>query len=205
MKLKNKNHFFKDSCNFIIDTIKEYKIRTIIISTILVITLLTGIIVAIRTSGSYDIQNGYGVVDLSANDISTATFFTRLLSMLFVFIILLACSYNRYTFIIGLIFLGYRAYLLGLNLCLMIIFYGFSGVVVSVVIAFPCQLITLAILGVFFILMSKTFCDYRKFGGCKVPRQKTKLILTTLVLLLLVCIFESILLTLFSAKVILVI
>lgn len=205
MKSKNRNHIFRDARNFILESIKECKIKTIIILVVSIITLITGIIVAIRTHDSYNIQNSYGVVDLSSNDISTSTFFTRLLSMLLVFLILLGSSYNKYTFVIGFIFLGYRAYLLGLNLCLMIIFYGFSGVIVSVIVAFPCQLITLAILGVFFIMMSKTFCDYRAFGGCRIPKQKTKIILATLILLLLVCILESLLLTLFSAKIILVI
>lgn len=205
MKSNKRNHIFKDAGNFVLETIKECKIKTMLILVVSIITLITGIIVAIRTYDNYNIQNSYGVVDLSSNDISTSTFFTRLLSMLVVFLILLGSSYNKYTFIIGLIFLGYRAYLLGLNLCLMIIFYGFSGVIVSVIVALPCQLIMLAILGVFFIMMSKTFCDYRSFGGCRIPRQKTKIILATLVLLLLVCLLESLLLTVFSAKIILVI
>ncbi len=205
MTTKNKNRIFKDASNFILETIKECKIKTILICTITIIAILTGIIVAIRTKDSYNASNIFGVVDISSNQISVSTFFTRLLSMLLIFLVLLASSYNKYTFVIGLIFMAYRAYLLGLNICLMIIFYGFSGIVVSVVVAFPCQLITLAVLGIFFILMSKTFCDYRAFGGCRTPRQKTKIIITTCLILILLCAIESILLTIFSAKVILVI
>lgn len=205
MTTKNKKRIFKDVSNFVLETIKDCKLKTIIVFTVSIIALLTGIIVAIRTHNNYTISNDFGVVDITSNSVSVSTFFTRLLSMCLVFLVLFGSAYNRYTFIIGIVFLAYRAYLLGLNVCLMIVFYGFSGVVVSVIVAFPCQLITLAILGIFFILMSKTFVDYRAFGGCRTPRQKTKLVVITLILLLSICIIESILLTLFSAKIILVI
>ena len=205
MTTKNKKRIFKDVSNFVLETIKDCKLKTIIVFTVSTIALLTGIIVAIRTHNNYSISNDFGVVDITSNSVSVSTFFTRLLSMCLVFLVLFGSAYNRYTFIIGIVFLAYRAYLLGLNVCLMIVFYGFSGVVVSVIVAFPCQLITLAILGIFFILMSKTFVDYRAFGGCRIPRQKTKLVVITLILLLSICIIESILLTLFSAKIILVI
>ncbi len=205
MTNKHKNRFFKDIFDFVMDSCKASKIKTLSLLVVITIALITGIIVAIRTHDNYNISNNFGVVDISSNEVNSSTFFTRLLSMLLVFVVLLGSSYNNYTFIIGIIFIGYRAYLLGLNICLMIVFYGFSGVIVSVVVAFPCQLLTLLVLATFFITMSKTFCDYRSFGGCKIPRQKTKIILTALVCLLLLCIIESILLALFSAKIILVI
>lgn len=205
MTNKNKNRFFKDIFEFVLDCVKACRIKTIIILVLMVIALITGIIVAFRTKDSYSISDSFGVVDISSNGVNSSTFFTRLLSMLLVFAILLGSSYNNYTFAIGLIFLGYRAYLLGLNLCLMIVFYGFSGVVVSVIVAFPCQLLTLVVLSIFFITMSRTFCDQRNYGGCRMPKQKTKIIVSTLICLLLLCLLETILLALFSAKVILVI
>lgn len=205
MTNKHKNRIFRDVIDFVIESVKSCKIKTLTILFLTIIALITGIIVAIRTKDSYNISDNFGVVDISSNGINSSTFFTRLLSMLLVFAILLGSSFNNYTFVIGLIFLGYRAYLLGLNLCLMIVFYGFSGVVVSVIVAFPCQILTLLVLSIFFIVMSKTFCDYRNFGGCRTPKQKTKIILTTLALLLFLCIVETILLALFSARVILVI
>ena len=205
MTNKHKNRLFADATNFIFDIVKQCKIKTIIILTVTIIALITGIIVGVRVQNNYNTINNFGVVDISENGVVASTFFTRLLSIMVVFLILLASSFNNYTFVIGIIFLGYRAYLLGLNICIMVVVYGFSGIVVSIIVAFPCQLIILAILGLFFILMSKTFCDYRAFGGCKIPKQKTKVVLTTLCLLLLFCLVETILLALFSAKVILVI
>ena len=205
MTNKHKNRLFANATSFVIDTIKQCKIKSIIITSLVVIALITGIIVGARTHNNYTISNNFGVVDISDNGVMSSTFFTRLLSMIVVFLILLASSYNNYTFVIGIIFLGYRAYLLGLNICLMVTIYGFSGIVVSVIVAFPCQLLTLLVLSAFFIMMSKTFCDYRSFGGCSTPKQKSKIILTTLCVLLLLCLLETLLLALFSAKVILVI
>ncbi len=205
MTKKNKNHIFREAFDFVIDTCKSCKIKTILVIVVCVIALITGIIVAIRTHDSYSVTNNYGVIDITQNDINSSTFFTRLLSMLLVFALLLGSSYNNYTFVIGIIFLGYRAYLLGLNVCLMIVLYGFSGVIVSFVVAFPCQLLTLFVLGLFFICMSRSFCDFRTFGGCRVPRQKTKVIVSALVCLILLCLLESIMLTIFSAKIIFII
>ena len=115
------------------------------------------------------------------------------------------CSFSPYLFPLAVILIAYRAYLLGLNVCLMIIFYGLSGVVISIIIALPCQLLVLIVLALFNILMSKTMKDLKCFGKCKVPKQKTKLIACAGICLVGLCIIESLLLIMFSAKVILVI
>lgn len=204
MTYKNKNRQFKDATRFACDMLKESKLKIVIVSVVTIIALLTGIIVAAKTHSSYKGLDGYGIVDVRTGGLTT-TFFTRLLSMLFIALILFGCSFSVYLLPIGIIFLAYRAYLLGLNICLMIIFYGFSGVVVTVIIAFPCQLIAIALLGLFFILMSKTIKDYKCFGGCRVPNQRMKIIVSALVALLAICLVESLLLALFSARVILII
>ncbi len=204
MTNKNKNRQLKEATRFACDMLKESKIIIIILSVISLITLLTGIIVAIKTRNSFSSLNGYGVVDVRTGGLTTS-FFTRLFSMLFIALILFGCSFSIYIFPIGVIFLSYRAYLLGLNVCLLIIKYGFSGVVISVIVAFPCQLLALMVLGVFFILMTKTIKDYKCFGGCRVPKQRAKLIVSTAICLSLICIFESVFLVLFSAKFILII
>ena len=205
MTNKNKNRIFISGRNFIFDNIKSCKIKFFAIAIALLIALLTGIIVAIRTHKSIFVNDNFGVVDISSNQVSPSTFFTRLLSMLVMFLLLFGCSTTKYLFPVSLIFLAYRSYLLGLNACLMIVVYGFSGVVISVIVALPCQLLVLATLCIFYILMSKTFNDCRCFGSCSTPRQKTKIALTTLIILILLCIIESLLLLLFSAKIILVI
>ena len=204
MTYKNKKRQLKNVAGFALDLLKESKVKLIIISVLIVIAFLTGVIVAARTHSSYNNLDGYGIVDVRTGGLTT-TFFTRLFSMLFIALILFGCSFTVYLFPVGLIFLVYRAYLLGLNICLMIVFYGFSGVVVTIIVAFPCQLIALAVLGLFYILMSKTIKDYKCYGGARVPKQRMKILVSAIVLFLAICIVESLLLTLFSAKVILII
>ena len=204
MTNKNKNRQFKEITNFVIEMLKECRIKTIILSLIVVIAFLTGIIVAARTHSSFSISDGYGIIDVKSGTLTTS-FFTRLLSMLFVALILLGCSFFKFLFPIGAIFLAYRAYLLGLNICLMIILYGSSGVIVTILIALPCQLIAILLLGLFYILMSKTINDYKCFGGTRITKQKTILIMYTIILVFALCIVESLLLCLFSARVILII
>ena len=178
MTNKNKNRQFKEITNFVIEMLKECRIKTIILSLIVVIAFLTGIIVAARTHSSFSISDGYGIIDVKSGTLTTS-FFTRLLSMLFV--------------------------ALGLNICLMIILYSFSGVIVTILIALPCQLIAILLLGLFYILMSKTINDYKCFGGTRITKQKTILIMYTIILVFALCIVESLLLCLFSARVILII
>lgn len=204
MTYKSKNRQFKEEARFAFDILKESKIKAVIVSVVVLIALLTGIIVAARTHTAFASIDNYGIIDVKTGTLTT-TFFTRFFSMLFIGLILLGCSFSVYLFPIGVVFIAYRAYLLGLNICLMIVHYGFSGVIVTIIVAFPCQLIALALMCLFFILMSKTIKDFKCFGGCRVPKQRMKIIICGLLCLLIICIFESLLLLLFSAKVILVI
>ncbi len=204
MTNKMKNRQFREMAGFSLDMMKECKLKIICIAVALIIALLTGVIVAARTHSSFVGIENYGIVDVRTGTLTT-TFFSRLLSMFFVTLIVFGCSYAIYLCPLAIAILVYRAYLLGLNICLMIVFYGLSGVIVAIVVALPCQLLVLAIIGLFYCLMSKTFKEYKCFGGCRVPKQKSKLILCTLVMLLLLCVLETILVALFSAKVILVI
>ena len=204
MTNKNKNRLFNDFTNFIFENVKINKFLLIIISIITFIAFLTGIIVGAKTHSNIIDSDNFGVVDITTGGL-TSTFFTRLLSMLFIMLILLGCSFTIYLLPIGIIFIVYRGYLLGLNICLMIVKFGFSGTLISIIVAFPCQLIALAIMILFFVIMYKTNKDYRCWGGCRTSHQRLKIVLTTILSLFIICILEALLLALFSAKVILVI
>ena len=204
MTNKNKNRLFNDFTNFLFENVKINKFLLIIISIITFIAFLTGIIVGAKTHSNIIDSDNFGVVDITTGGL-TSTFFTRLLSMLFIMLILLGCSFTIYLLPIGIIFIVYRGYLLGLNICLMIVKFGFSGTLISIITAFPCQLIALAIMILFFVIMYKTNKDYRCWGGCRTSHQRLKIVLTTILSLFIICILEALLLALFSAKVILVI
>lgn len=204
MTKKNINRQFKANFNFAIEMLKESKIKIFILSIIIFIAFLTGIIVAVRTHSNYSSLENFGVVDIASGKLTT-TFFARLFSMILIVFICFGCSFSVYLFPLATLFLAYRGFLLGLNTCLMIIIYGFSAVVVTLIVALPCQLIALVILNLFYILMSKTIKDYKCFGGSKIPKQRAIILLITLALLFLLCMIEALLLLIFSAKVILVI
>ncbi len=204
MTNKNKNRQIRELGNFIFESIKINKFMLIIFLVISIITLFTGIIVAAKTHSSIMANDNFGLVDITTGGLTT-TFFTRLLSMMFMVLILFGCSFTIYVVPISIIFISYRSYLLGLNICLMIINYGFSGALISIIVAFPCQLIAIGVMILFYVTMLKTNKDYKAWGGCRTPYQRLKILIITIIVLLLLCLLESLLLAIFSAKVILVI
>lgn len=205
MTIKNKNRQIRKNFGFIFDLMKESKIKTIILSAIVLIAFLTGIIVAIKTKASYGSLSNLGVVCFEKGGVISSSFFTRLLSMLLIALICFGCSFTDYLFPLAILFLSYRGYLLGINICLIIAVNGIGGIVTAILVVFPCQLIALAVLSLFYLLMSKTCRDFRAFGGCRVPNQKLKIIVITLIVLIAICLLEALLLAIFSPKVILVI
>ncbi len=204
MTNKNKNRQIRELGNFIFESIKINKFMLIIFLVISIITLFTGIIIAAKTHSSIMANDNFGLVDITTGGLTT-TFFTRLLSMMFMVLILFGCSFTIYVVPISIIFISYRSYLLGLNICLMIINYGFSGALISIIVAFPCQLIAIGVMILYYVTMLKTNKDYKAWGGCRTPYQRLKILIITIIVLLLLCLLESLLLAIFSAKVILVI
>lgn len=203
MTIKGKNRQFKNLVGFVLDILKVSKIKVIIISSVILITFLTGIIVAIKTQANYDNLESLGVVCFGNNAFNTS-FFSRLLSMLLIAIICFGCSFTDYLLPVATLFLAYRGYLLGVNICLIIAVNGIGGIIFSILIILPCQIIALFLLAIFYILMAKTNKDLRCFGGCRVPNQKMKIVLSIIISLVLICVLEALLLAVFSPKVILV-
>ena len=114
MTYKNRNRQLNDIKNFACDMLKECKLKVIILSAIIIITFLTGIIIAAKTHSSYENLDSYGIVDVRTGTLTTS-FFSRLFSMLFVALIMFLCSFSPYLFPLAVILIAYRAYLLGLN------------------------------------------------------------------------------------------
>ena len=125
-------------------------------------------------------------------------------SMILVMLLLFGFSFTKFCMPLALILIGYRTYLLGLNLTIMFICFGVPGMIVSIIIALPCQLLALATFCLFYMLQCKCSRDFNCCGGEHI-RRKIQLMLICLLLLLVICILETVLLLLLSAKVILVI
>ena len=198
-----KKNFFKENFMFVIELLKQCKLKTIILSSFVLVAFLTGIIVAIKTNANYDTLSSLGVISIGKGGFNSS-FFARLLSMLFIMLICFGCSFCKYLFPLAVLFLSYRGYLLGINITLIIVLNGIGGIITAVLIALPCQLVALAVLGLFYILFSKSHDDNCRFGKVYVKNQQIRILCLSFLLLLAICALQSILLAIFSPKVILV-
>ncbi|MBQ8792468.1 MAG: hypothetical protein IJZ62_02500 [Clostridia bacterium] len=197
MTTKNKNRHFKNQFGFIFEVVKISKVKLIILGVLAVIALLTGIIVAIKTSSCYD--DNYNFLEFGFS------FWGRLLSMLLIALICFGCGFTKWLFPIALVMLAYRAYLLGLYLTLIIIANGLVGVVIGIIVVLPCQLIALAVLTIMYVLLSRLNKDENCCGGGSVIKQRLKVFAIAVIVLLVVCLLESLLLSIFSPTIILIV
>ena len=186
------------------DCFKQNKLKLIISGCVLIVSLLTGIIIAIKYYNASYCLSDYGLVNFNGGLISSS-FFTRFFSMLLIMLLLFLCSFTSWTFPLAILILAYRTYLLGLNLTLMFILFGIPGMVVSLIIALPCQLLILGILLIYFILLYNNNCSCKCYGGKGVWNNRIKITLIILLLLFLCNFGETLLLVIFNVKVILVI
>lgn len=198
MTKNNKNRKIKPQFTFVADRLKTNKMFVIIISVVLFITFLTGIIVAIKTKIGYENLEKLGVVCFK-----NSGFLSRLFSMLIVALICFGCSFSKWLSPLAMLFLSYRAYLLGINICLIISTNGIAGIVTALIIVLPCQLLTLCALALLFLLhrnLCKQECGFVSWRG-----ERIKIIVFILILLFSICLIESILFAIFSPTIILVI
>lgn len=200
-KQKKTNSFLSNFSYSFKSRLKECKLRLILTSILVIIGIFIGVFVAIRLKHEalLDKAYNYGFIDFSVIKISSlSSFIWRFLSCLFIIILLCLFSLSIFIYPIAELILVYRGYLIGLNLVIIIISGGLSGIFTSILILLPCQFISLVILSLFFCIFSK------QIKNCE-GREKWKTLVFAIVFLLIVDIVESILLILFGANVILVI
>lgn len=203
--MKNKFRQFSPVKDFLIESVKVNKIKTIVLLSCCLLLFITGIIVAVQT-GTNNPDNIFGFALREGSfKIITSSFFTRLLSSLLIMLLLLLFSLNQFLFPLGLIILCYRSYLLSLNICFMIIIYSFSGALLSIFIILPCHLLCLLSLCLFYIVAIRTRRDWCCYRGFRFPKQRLFTCLGFFICLLVISLLESILLAICSANVILVI
>ena len=178
-------------------TIFECKWRLLITLMLCLLSIALGIFFAIKLKNEDQLSNAvnYGFVDFSVVSLNSfSSFLMRILSaVIFTFLIFLF-STSVFLYPLAEIILMYKGYLLGLNICIILLTGGFSGFFVSIFIIFPCQLLGLIIFALFFSLFSKKSCDM----------GKKKILLFVLLALFFVGVVESILLLIFNTKIILV-
>ena len=178
--------------NSAIESIKASKAKLFIISIITLIALITGIIVGAKT-------------DCFDECITFASFWARFFSMILIMLICFGCAFTKWLCPLAGLFLAYRAYLLGLQIVLIILNQGFVGGILALLIVFPCQIIVLFSLICFYILMSKLHNTCYCFGFKNYKGQILGLLLVETAILLLCCVLQALLFFLLGPNSILII
>lgn len=182
------------------------KFKILLIGFLLVVFLLTGVFTALKIS---DLEKAIKTAEFSFEAITNGDIYDfsflikRFLSFLLVVALLFVFSLNKYINIFGYILICYRAYLVALNCTLIIRYMGIGGVINSIVIILPCQIIQLVLISIMFLI----FCAIRKYKKeCGIYNKTyNKYILYVLISSLLVNIIELLLLIIFKATTILII
>ena len=185
---------------FLKDCFSQAKARIFFMLFVLCVSLITGIIIAIKchSGAASPILHDYGLVSFVGEGV-TSSIFARICSIVLVAIILFICSFSNWLFPFAVVLVAYRTYLLGFNLCLLFLFYGVSGIILTLLVILPCQILMILLVTAYYVMLTKCGCAG---GGI---RDKLKMTLITMLGLIVICLIEALLLLLFSANVIIVI
>lgn len=202
-----KSHSFINGLRFSCSrTLKENRGKFILTLILVIIAISAGIFVAIKHSNSESLSR---LQEISLDDFknglvgSSSAFFSRMLSLSVNAIILFGVSFVPILFPIAEILIVYRGYLFGLNFALIFILYGLGGSLTAIVVILPCQLLTLFVLMMFYLILSKINGNCKRYGNTDCNRLLY--LLFGLLVLLILNLTETLLLYLLNGKVILVI
>lgn len=193
----------KFSC---INALKANKIKLLVSFALILIAFSAGIFVAVKSNNNYslgrlqeiNLENFYNGVAASSG-----AFLGRSLSLCVNVVLLVVFSLSPFMFPLACVLFAYRGYLLGLNFTLIFVFYGMGSIFSAVIIILPCQLLTIFVLVAFYCVLQRMNANCKRYGGAECNRAL--FVALMIVILLLLNLLETILLCLFSGRVILVI
>lgn len=188
----------------------RHKFLVLALSFFVLVALLTGIFTAVKNADNYSSVwfDNYNIIQFYNSEMGTwELFFSRFISYAICLIVIWICSLTIFLTPLSFAMLMIRAYLVGLNSCFMFILFGLSGILTTIIIIAPCQIISLVLLIVFMTIMLKRASNKRKFGSYCVNKEKSSFVIFLIFLLLLTLVnfLETLLLYIFSTKIILVI
>lgn len=202
-----KSHSFINGLRFsCVKAMKENRIKFIITLVLVLIAISAGVFVAIKNTANSSLSS---LQEISLDDFasgfvgSSSAFFSRTLSLTINVLILFGVSFVPFLFPLAEVLIVYRSYLFGLNFALIFLLYGLGGSLTAIVVILPCQLLTLFILIMFYLVLSKINGNCKRYGGTDCNRFL--FLLFGLLLLIVVNLVETILLYLLNGQVILVI
>ena len=202
-----KSHSFINGLRFsCVKAMKENRIKFIITLILVLIATSAGVFVAIKNTANSSLSS---LQEISLDDFasgfvgSSSAFFSRTLSLTINVLILFGVSFVPFLFPLAEVLIVYRSYLFGLNFALIFLLYGLGGSLTAIVVILPCQLLTLFILIMFYLVLSKINGNCKRYGGTDCNRFL--FLLFGFLLLIAVNLVETILLYLLNGQVILVI
>lgn len=197
--LKSKRTCFSGK-DLILSAFKKNKLKLLIILICTLIALFTGVIIAIKTKSFNVFSTFLGDVE----SLNKTNFWLRLLSMLVVFGFVILGAINDWMSLFAILFISYRAFLMGGNIALLVMFNGLSGIVISLVVVIPCQLISLALFILFYLLLCEGRIYRKCYGSDRFKNYWLMIILIGVGCFVLLCLLESFFIWLISPKVIFV-
>ncbi len=186
--------------------VRGNKWKLIIITAFILLGIGVGIFVAVKYNSNCEL---YQLREINLQDFysgftaSSSAFLSRSLSLLVNVILVVLLSFSPFLFPFACALFVFRAYLFGLNFTLIFVFYGIGSLFTAVIIILPCQLLTLFVMVIFYLLLCQLNHNCKRFGGAGVNRFV--FILVGFISLIFLNLVETILLCLLSGRVILVI
>ena len=182
------------------------KIKIYLLVFIIALSVFTGILTAVKLTDLEKILKyaEFSFEALMEGGIYKFSFLLRrMLSVVLVMALLWLFSVNKFLRLFGFLLIGYRGFLLSLNVTLIVMHLGVGGIINGIVIIFPCQLIQLLILCVMFLMLIVMYKQKQKMG--KINQTFIKNIIWIIILSALVCFIEWLILLIFKATTILII
>lgn len=189
---------------------QKHRVLFLFLLFVCLVAVLTGVFTAIKNADNYSAVwfDNYNIKNFYDSDMGTwDLFFNRFGSYLVCLVIVLLSSLNVFLTPFGVVVLAIRSYLVGLNCCFMFILFGLSGMLTTIIIILPIQIINLLLLVAFCACMFVRARNKQKYGSYCVGNEKKSFVLFLIFLLLftVVNVVETLLLFVFSSKIILVI
>ena len=202
-----KSHSFINGLRFsCVKAVRENRVKFIISLILILIAISVGVFVAIKYNNSKSLSS---LQEINLDDFKSgfvgpsSAFFSRTLSLTVNVVILFGISFVPVLFPLAEVLIVYRSYLFGLNFALIFILYGLGGSLTAIIVILPCQLTTLFILLMFYLVICKINSNCKLYGGTDCNRFL--FLLLAFLLLIVVNLVETLLLYLLNGQVILVI
>ena len=190
-----------------IDFLYRHKLKIYLCLFFLVLGILTGVFTALKmfNADSSELFDAFNITtSISEIEGLSANFFGRLISCEIVSILLLAFSQTVFTSVFGYCLITYRAFLVSINCVSLVIVYSFGGILKSLLIILPCQLIMLFALCMYFCYNNYLCTERKKYKNIKIKDFLSPFLIVSAVLVI-VNLVETVLLFVFQSNVILVI